>query len=81
MLALMAKNFRVRPAEYVGITDPAIAFYFDVECNEALIEYEQEQEARRFEAIAAGGIASAFGGGGSRSTPEITEANFRDQAF
>lgn len=62
----MAQKYRVRPADYLGIEDPSIAFYFDVECTEALIEHDYEMEKSRLEAMSLGGLSGALG------SPKVT---------
>ncbi len=76
-LATMARNFRVRPADYVGIQDESIAFYFDVECNEALSEFDAERFRDQLEAASLGSL----GMGSQRSIGEITESSFTEQAY
>lgn len=71
----------MRPADYLGIKDRSIAFYFDVECTEALIEFENELEISRLEAMSGGALTRPFGGAldsGSRQLPEINHDNFPD---
>jgi hypothetical protein len=74
----------------VGITDPSIAFAFDLQCGAYLLEFEHEREQARLEAMSVGALSQAFNDGGSQqpSSPltgevigEITPANFRDQGF
>jgi hypothetical protein len=74
----------------VGITDRSIAFAFDLQCGKYLLEFEDEREQARLEAMSVGAFSQAFNTSGPReqSVPltgevigEITPANFRDQGF
>jgi hypothetical protein len=74
----------------VGITDRSIAFAFDLQCGKYLLEFEDERERARLEAMSVGALSQAFNGGGSQQPSaaltgevigEITPANFRDQGF
>lgn len=83
---MMAQKYNLRPAEYVGIRDECIAFYFDVECTEILLEHEIEREAGRLEAMSLGAIQRQLtnnvnGPARAMPTAEITSSNFRDQGF
>lgn len=84
----MSQKYNLRPAEYVGICDESIAFYFDVECTEILVEYEMEQEGIRLEAMSLGAMTKQMlptpqssGALTGDVIGEITQANFRDQGF
>jgi hypothetical protein len=73
----------------VGITDRSIAFAFDLQCGKYLLEFEDEREQARLEAMSVGALSQAFSGGGQQPNGplkgevigEITPANFRDQGF
>lgn len=83
---MMSQKYNLRPAEYVGIRDESVAFYFDVECTEILLEYEMEREKIQLEAMSLGAIQRQLSGtsnGPSGAVPavEITQVNFRDQGF
>lgn len=69
----------MRPADYLGIRDQSIAFYFDVECNEALSEFDQERFKERLEAAAMGGFNMPASQ--NREIGEITDSNFAERAF
>lgn len=74
----------MRPADYLGIKDPSIAFYFDIECTEALLEFENELEVRRLDAMSGGAFTRQVGGAlgsGGRQPQEVTHDNFPDYGF
>ena len=77
----MGSRFNKSPASYVGIEDPTIGFYFDVECIEALVEYEneREREQRQLEMLGMGRIESQISGGPKveiRSSADIGDRSF-----
>lgn len=50
-------------AEFAGIADESIAQAFNIECAEILYEAELNRETARLEALTAGAVSNAFGGG------------------
>lgn len=75
----MGSRFSKSPASYVGIEDPTIGFYFDVECIEALVAYENEREQRQLEMLGMGRIESQISGGPKveiRSSADIGDRSF-----
>lgn len=57
------------PAELAGIVDPSIATAFNVECADALLQFDLDREKRMYEAMGLQVTANAVTGGGS-SQPE-----------
>lgn len=69
----------MRPADYLGIRDHSIAFYFDVECNEALSEFDQERFKEQLEAAALGGFKMPTSE--TRTIGEFTDSDFAERSF
>ena len=76
----------------VGIVEPSVALWFDLRCGELLLEFENEREQLRLEAMGAGMVNRSLTGNGvtrdgrhpaltGAQVGEITAANFRDQGF
>lgn len=47
----------------IGIDDRAVAFAFDMQCGEYLVEFDAKRQQEQIEALGLGAIASTFGGG------------------
>lgn len=72
------------PSDLFGIRDEEIAYYFNQECAETLYSWEQEQEARRLDAMMSGTLLSQFTEQPKMNgrVREITPASdIRDQSF
>lgn len=63
---MTASKFNRLPSELVGIADPEIAFAFNVECAEILLQSdldrEAEKEQRQIEAMGEGMLTNALTG-------------------
>ena len=62
-MAVTAKLCNRSPAEFIGIAGESIAQAFNIECAEIHYEAEINRETARLEALTAGVVSNALGGG------------------